>query len=367
MKYIFIISIILFLIRFFFMLIGSLKEKSKQKKSYIKEYPFVSIIVPARNEEDKIEKCLLELTESDYPKEKYEILPVNDRSDDSTGKIIDNLADLHSNIKPVHVTENNKHKNLKGKPGALQSGIEKSQGKYLLMTDADCLVNKNWIKTTVQNFETNDYDLIPSFTLISGNRIFDKIQAVEWIYMHTMASAGVGNNTPLGCYGNNLSIRKNMYENIGGYPNIEFSVTEDLALEKSVFEHKGKVHYHCDYDSTVVTLPCKTMSEYLKQKKRWAVGGTGLGWKATYFVFASLAMWTSIIISGIYQMWIWLAIIGIIRFLADYLLIDSSLPKLKQQRLRKWILPSVIFFTVMELIVPFTLLTGKVKWKGQKF
>jgi 1,2-diacylglycerol 3-beta-glucosyltransferase len=367
MIYFFILAILLFSLRVLYIYVGLRKEKAKDIHYQNSNLPFISVIVPSRNEEKNIGKCLESLVESDYPKNKYEILAVNDRSDDNTEQIIKTYAEKYDNIKLINVNPNLESNNLKGKPRALQTGYDAAKGEYIMMTDADCIVNPNWIKTTASIMKNHDLDLMPSFTLISGNRWFDKIQSVEWIYLHTMASAGVGNNSPLGCYGNNLSINHNTYKEIGGYPKIKFSVTEDLALEQAVFNNDGKVHYRCDKNTTVTTLPVENFSEYLKQKKRWAVGGLGLGWKATYFVLASLSMWTAIILSIIFQHWLWLGAIGIIRILGDYVIIEHSIKKLEKEELRKWTIPSIIFFTIMELIVPFTLLTGKVQWKGQKF
>lgn len=363
----YIIAILLFSVRALFMLYGSLKEKSITTNSLSDDYPFVSVIVPSRNEESNIANCLTSLMKSNYPSDKLEILAINDRSEDNTEKIIKEFELKYKQIKLINVNPESSKNNLKGKPGALQAGFEEAAGKYVLMTDADCTVHENWIKTIVTNHETYNFDLIPSFTLIKGNNFFSKMQQTEWIYMHTMASAGVGNNIPLGCYGNNLSIKKDVYENIGGYANIPFSVTEDLALEKTVFKTGGKIHYDCNLNSTVTTLPCDTFGEYIKQKKRWAVGGTGLGWKAVYFVISSFSIWVSIIASALLNHWGWFMSIILTRILLDYVLIETSVSKLKIKDLRIWILPSVIFFTFMELLVPFTLLTGKVKWKGQKF
>lgn len=76
------------------------------------------------------------------------------------------------------------------------------------MTDADCIVHPDWIRTIAECYADDNIGLVASFTLVGGKRLFDIIQSVEWIYMNTMASAGVGLNIPLGCYGNNLSVRK---------------------------------------------------------------------------------------------------------------------------------------------------------------
>lgn len=358
----------LFLIRAVFMFWGQYKSKSFNIKSKRSDLPFVSIIVPARNEESNIERCLIALKCSDYPQDKFEIIAVNDRSDDNTALILENLRKDIPNLVPIHVTEQSANSNLKGKPGALQAGIEVAKGEYFLMTDADCSVDKSWISTIVNTFGTNDFNLIPSFTLIEGNRFFDKIQALEWIYLHTMASAGVALKTPLGCYGNNLSVKREIYEKLGGYENIEFSVTEDLALLKAVHSNYGKVHYLCDKNGTVTTYPEKTLMDYIKQHRRWALGGLALGKIAALFVITSIGIWFSILLSFI----IGQPLLGIgifaFRVLADASMIINSINRLRlKSTLYLWLIPSIVFFLLMELILPILMIDKKITWKGQTF
>ncbi len=202
---------------------------------------------------------------------------------------------------------------------------------------------------------------------MSGTRVFDLIQSVEWVYMHTMASAGVGLNVPLGCYGNNLSITKKDYFAVGGYPNIPFSITEDMALQKAVFKAESKLNYLIDINSTVTTLPEKTFSDYISQHRRWAIGGLALGWKAVFFVLSSLMLWIAIGVSLATGNILWLSAILFTRFAGDYAIIYPSLNTLEQYHLRPYIPISVAFFMFIELILPFTLISRKVVWKGQVF
>jgi cellulose synthase/poly-beta-1,6-N-acetylglucosamine synthase-like glycosyltransferase len=328
---------------------------------------FISVIVPARNEENKIENCINILLKSNYPTDLFEVICVNDRSEDNTGLILDNLAKKYPNLKVLHILNDIDKGNLKGKPGALHHGILKSSGDIIMMTDADCDVNPNWLKTVSEKFNDPSIALVPSYTLIKGNRIFDKLQAVEWLYMHTMAAAGVGLNNPLGCYGNNLSIRKKVYDELGGYPNIKFSVTEDLALLKSVFKSGYKVNYVCDYNASVSTLPCLTLSEYISQHKRWSVGGLDLGYNAVFFVATSLIIWIGLVVAIISAKPIWILIILFTRIFGDYIVIKPVMNILKQNHLHSWILPSVGFFMLMELIIPPLLIDTRIEWKGQIF
>ncbi len=329
--------------------------------------PFVSIVIPSRNEESNIARCISSFATSSYPKYKFEIIAVNDRSEDKTADILADLSGKVDNLRVVTITEESVEKNLQGKPGALQAGIDAAKGELILMTDADCTVSDDWIATHVNGFADPDIGMIASFTLVEDKAFFHRIQAIEWIFMETMASGGIGLHQPLGCFGNNVAVRKKDFDDIGGYRKIDFSVTEDLALMSAVFNTGRKVRFFCNPASTVTTLPCLSLKEYILQHQRWAIGGQALGWRATIFVLASIAIWAGIATAIVTSNWVFLSIILGVRLLGDFIVLAPSLRVLKKGRLIKWILPSVTFFMLIELIVPFLLINRNVKWKGQVF
>ncbi|MBE2188828.1 MAG: glycosyltransferase [Desulfobulbaceae bacterium] len=366
--YVVIIAIVVYFLRSAIMFAGSLKSKQIQNIKLSQEFtPFVSVIVPSRNEENNIETCIHSLMETDYPIDKFEIIAVNDRSTDKTGEILRRLLQLYSNLKIVEISEATSNPNLKGKPGALHRGILESKGEIVMMTDADCVVPKTWLKSISGYFSDVEVGLVAAFTMVKHNSEFEKIQAIEWIYMHTMASAGLALGKPLGCFGNNLSIRRSVYDEVGGYENIKFSVTEDLALIQAVHKSGYKVHYPCSSESSVTTLPCITFAEYISQHRRWAIGGLGLGWVAPVFVLSSVLIWAALII-GIFSVnLIWILAVLFVRLFGDFSLIMTSIGKLKHEHLQSRILSSILYFMLIELIIPPMLIDKKIVWKGQVF
>jgi len=354
--------------RILFFNIGAFVEKLKSnKKNKGGNLPFISIIVPARNEEHNIQKCIFSISANTYPKDKFEIIAVNDRSTDSTGKILEDLSLEISNLVIKNISEVTKNENLKGKPGAIQSGFDIAKGSVVIMTDADCTVNQNWIQSIVETYNDSEVGMVAAFTNINGKNIFENFQAVEWVYLHTMASAGVALKAPLGCYGNNLSIRKEIFDSMGGYRKIKFSVTEDLALLQGVFKIGRKVRYLCTFDSKVDTHPCKTFSEYLSQHHRWTVGGMNLGWKAVLFIITSISVYLGLVLSIVHGHSLFIILFIALRYFGDFSIILPSLFAIKQVRLLKWFIPAIPFFIFMEMIIPFLLFKKDIVWKDQIF
>jgi cellulose synthase/poly-beta-1,6-N-acetylglucosamine synthase-like glycosyltransferase len=367
MEYIlFFTSFIVYFFRAVFFIIGSKRGRLNFDEIILEEYPNISVIVPAKNEQDNIGNCVNSILESNYPIDRFEIIVVNDQSTDDTASILNKFESEISNLRVITITQNDT-KTIAGKPGALDKGIEFANGEFLLFTDADCTVDRNWIDSIAKTFKHRNSDLVASFTLVKHDSFFSRFQAVEWLMSHTMASGGIGLGFTLGCFGNNMAISKKMYEELGGYKSIPFSVTEDLALLQAVDKANGKLEYICTKKSTVVTKPLDTVKEYLKQRKRWALGGRKLGWKAVFFVITSLLIWISAIVSLIVGNYILASTILLLKIISDIILIIPSLITVKEYKLLPYILPSSILFLLVELLLPILILDKKVEWKGNTF
>ena len=373
MNVVIILLCVLYLTRVCVISIASNKTRKKYNINIDDIYkPFVSVIVPARNEEDNIENCINSILNVNYPSELYEIIIVNDRSEDNTLNIINKIASANSNVKICNIIKDTTNPNLKGKAGAIKTGIDSARGEYLLLTDADCIVNLNWINTTINHFiyskqNKENVGMVCSYTNVICNNPFHYFQAAEWAYMHTYACAGIGLNTILGCFGNNIAITKEAYTKIGGYESLRFSVTEDYVLLKAIFDAGFSIRYLCIEDSIVSTLPVNSFKEYMMQRKRWAVGAIDLGIKAFIYVATSVALWFAIVFSICIGNLELLVASCLLRFLGDCLILFPVFNILNIRYLKKWIPLSVCFYSITELLLPFIIINKKVHWKGQAF
>ncbi len=360
-------AIALYCLRTVVFMLGAAKERSRriQYDATSDFTPFVSVIVPARNEENNIAHCVRSIAASDYPSERFEIIVVNDRSSDRTGEVLSELQKEVPNLIIHNTTDDRSNTNLQGKPRAVHQGVMRSQGEFVLMTDADCTVPPTWISAIAHTFQNPRVGLIASYTLAKGARIFDHLQMHEWLINNTMASAGVGLGQPLGCFGNNLSVRRSVYEALGGYPNIRFSLTEDLALLQAVTRAGQAVRYICASETQITTLPCPDVAAFVKQHHRWVNGGKALGWRAAVFVITSVAMWLGIVVAIVLGAWKLLALLLSVRVLADMALTIPTYAELRMKWSFLWMPLLEPFFLLVELMTPFLGLKSRVEWKGQ--
>lgn len=204
-------------------------------------HPKVSVILPARNEERFISKCLDSLLDQDY--ENYEIIVVNDSSEDSTREIISKYAAMDSKI--VHVDARPKPPGWMGKNWACMEGFAKSTGKLLLFTDSDTKHAGELISNAVGHLLSFDLDAL---TAIPRMVCFDNWTRITLpvlsTFLHTRFSA-IRVNDPSKktgyFFGSFFIIKKSVYEEIGKHEGVKQELIEDGALGKKVKERGFKM------------------------------------------------------------------------------------------------------------------------------
>ncbi len=359
------ILVIVYAGRVGFFVVGLLKERRRWRSS--EATPRITVVVPARNEADNLERCIQSLMQVHYPPDAIQMIVVDDRSEDATPQILDALAQQYPSILPLHRTAAQVDPNLRGKPGALQYGIDHADGELVLMTDADCAVSPEWVRGMVMQFTDPEVGLVAGLTSIRSEGFLDRVQDVEWTYTQAMAAGGVGNGIPLGCFGNNLAVRRSAFDAVGGYRSITFSVTEDLALQDAIHRAGWRVRHAIHMNTSVITLPAADIGEYIKQRHRWVRGGTALGWRAAVFVVSSLALWSGIALSIVTGATAWLVGFVVMRVLGDGTLIAMAARAVGRGRLILTIPPAILLLMSTELFLPILALKRKVVWKNQVF
>lgn len=208
-----------------------------------KDTPKVSIILPARNEQDYIERCLDSLIKQDYGN--YEIIVIDDSSDDNTGKIIAEYAKENSKIIPV--TAKPKPEGWMGKNWACMEGFRKSSGELLLFTDADTKHSKNVVSLAVAHLQSTNLDALSTIPKLLTFDFWTNVTLpMISTFLHTRFSAlNVNNPTKKTGYffGSFFILKKKTYEDVGMHEGVKHEIIEDGALGKKVKEqgHKMKL------------------------------------------------------------------------------------------------------------------------------
>lgn len=235
------------------------------------EYPFVSVLVAARNEEVFLPLCLNSLVSQDYPRDRIEFLIIDDHSTDKTVECIRSMARTDDRIHHVAAAT---YPNLAGKAAALHTAVQIAKGEILMVTDADCTPPSPWIRNMVGSLLESKDGMICGVTTVSHRDLFSGIQALDWTLMLATAAAASEARFPITGIGNNMCILRSVYDEVGGYPGLPDSVTEDYALFRAVNQTSSwRARLLLNPYLVNFTAPVDTIQEVWQQRKRWAAGG----------------------------------------------------------------------------------------------
>ena len=201
-------------------------------KNSSNQTPKVSIILPARNEEKFIGKCLESFVQQDYTN--YEIISVDDSSTDKTWEIIEKYA--KSNEKIIPVKAKSKPNGWMGKNWACMEGFKHANGDLLLFTDADTRYSEKVLSLSVSHLLSEKLDVL---TVIPRLLCLDNITKITLpmlsVFLHSRYSALNVNNPKKGIgyfFGSFFIIKKEVYEKIGTHEKVKHEIIEDGALGK---------------------------------------------------------------------------------------------------------------------------------------
>lgn len=238
-------------------------------RARFKDKPMVSVIVAARNEIGFLEATLRGLVAQDYPSDRWEIVLVDDRSNDGTGASMDRWASVHPRIRVVHIVE--KPDRVSGKKHALEAGISAASGSVLCFTDADCMVHATWLSRMVEYF-TPDVGLVIGFSSIKAASVFERWQRFDFAAMMAAAAGAANWGHPMAASGQNLAYRKEAFLAAGGFDRIKYRLSGDDVLMMHHIRRlkKWRIVFASDPGSFVTTRPVPTVSSLFQQRARWA-------------------------------------------------------------------------------------------------
>ncbi|RKD25898.1 glycosyltransferase [Ammoniphilus oxalaticus] len=240
-----------------------------QWKKKLTDLPTVSILIPAHNEAVVIEKTLRAMIRLEYPKDRLEVVVINDNSTDKTGEIARKIAMDHPFIKVVDTMP---PRAGKGKSSALNQGFEISTGKYIIVYDADNTPEKKAVYYLVMGLENDQKAgaIVGKFRVSNAKRtLLTRFINIETICFQWMAQAGRWfwfkmTTIP----GTNFAIRRSIIETLGGWD--EQALAEDTELSIRVYN----LGYSIRFFPAAITWEQEpeTWKVWWRQRTRWARG-----------------------------------------------------------------------------------------------
>ncbi|MCK4669686.1 MAG: glycosyltransferase [Nanoarchaeota archaeon] len=240
---------------------------TKEKKIKLKKIPYVSILIPVWNEEKIVAKTVNSAIKLDYPRDKYEIIVVNDGSTDRTKEIVE---DLIKKNKKINIKLLNKVRvKGKGKAAPMNYGMKFVKGEYVVCFDADSSVAPPTLKQLLAHFtDKNVAAVLPCMKVRKPKTFMQKVQFAEYLlnmfYKKLMGQVDCVHVVP----GAFSIYRTNVIKKLGGFD--ETNIVEDMEMTYRLQKYHYKVVQLLDVDA--YTAVPKDLKGYYRQRNRWLKG-----------------------------------------------------------------------------------------------
>ncbi len=334
------------------------------KKDIVK----VSVLIAARNEEKNIEKLLQSLYNQTFPKDLFEVIIVDDHSEDESRNIILNFINNHKelNIRLLKAE-------CEGKKKAISQALHNAENELIMVTDADCELNSEWIESVVSFYLDKKCKMILAPVLLSpANNLFEKMQVLEHLSLiaSTAGSASIG--FPVMCNGANMAYERKAaleVENLRHDFNIP-SGDDMFLMEQFIKKYGSKnVKFLLNKSSIVKTKTCKTIKEFIRQRRRWvsktkSYTNCKIILTALVVLFFNLSI-VSLFLSAFFipALWSLYILLTLLKFFIDFPILKNITNFMNQGKILKWTLPLEFIYP---FYVVFTAISGlllKVNWK----
>ncbi len=263
------IGFLLYLITMLWLITGFIKLPWFNPKKTAPSTRF-SILIPFRNEAANIPTLLGALSELEYPKEFFEIIFINDGSDDNGETLL--LASKREVKFHFRILQNSR---TSGSPkkDAINVGLQEAKFDWILTTDADCVVPKKWLQYYNQCIHEKQPQMICGPVLYrNGSSLVRQFQVLDGLSLQLVAMGSFGWRSPLLNNGANLAYRKQAFKDVGGYAGNDHIASGDdvFLLEKMKRAFPNGLHFLKTPAASVLTSSESNWNKAIQQRIRWA-------------------------------------------------------------------------------------------------
>lgn len=332
-----------------------------------------SIIIPFRNEAEHLPALLHSIEKLNYPKSLFEIIFVDDDSNDESVKIIEkHTAKIKVDIKIIQ----NKRQTKSPKKDAITTAIDEAKYDWIITTDADCILSPYWLNSFDEFIKkTNATCVVAPVTYLNHNTFLKQFQLLDILSLQGATIGGFGIKKPFLCNGANFGYKKSLFKTLNGFEgNTDIASGDDIFLLEKVFKkHPEQLHYLKCKDAIVNTQAQPNWSGLISQRIRWAAKtSTYNNWFAKLTGLIVLSMNALLIVSycliliSVLSYKILVPIL-LIKLMLDFILIYKSATFFNQKAVLKNFIFSFIVYPFFSVFVACVSMFKTYKWKDRSF
>ena len=335
--------------------------------SLSRNYPTVSVIIPARNEAANIGRCLTSLQKLDYPKEKLEIIVVDDQSEDETATIAASYPVTLIRSAPQPGT-------VAFKKAAISAGIAAATGEIIFTTDADCTVQPKWLSAMVAAMLQQKAMLVTGpVRMMPGKNFLSRFQTLDFAVLQGITAAAVQGRLHDMSSGANLAYYRKAFHDVEGFKGIDDIASGDdmLLMQKISGTFPGRVCYCFSRDAIVDTATENSWKLFLRQRIRWASKATRYTDKKLFRILLNVYLLNFFLFLMMCTCWmgIWPLMACLLLIAAktavEWGFVSKVLQFFSLGHLMPWFLPSQPLHILYTVISGLFGRAGSYAWKGR--
>ncbi len=330
----------------------------------------VSILIAARNEEEKIAFTIEDILKQNYPLGLVELIVVDDHSTDRTANIVEWYG--NKGVKLIKLNENKALNSYKKK--AITEAIKVAKGDVIITTDADCRMGSEWLRTIVAYFEKYNSKLVSSpVSYTKEKSFFERLQTLEFLYLIGLGASSIGNKKPSTCNGANLAYRKDVFLELKGFQGIDdlASGDDELFLHKVASKYPDGIGFCKSKLAMVYTDAKPNLTEFIRQRKRWASKSTR--YKDKRIVALGVVIWLFNILILLNMVlsffnssyFLVLLLIFLLKFIAEFAFLSTITQFARRKELLSYLPVLTVIHVFYIVYIGIAGNSGKYVWKGR--
>ena len=332
-----------------------------------------TVIIPFRNEAENLPALLNSIAELNYQNSLFEIILVNDDSEDISKEIVSKF--MSTSALDITLIENERQSNSP-KKDAISSAIKISKYDWIITTDADCVLPKYWLDSLDVFVQQNDVKMVVGpVTYHQVNGFLQHFQLLDFLSLTGSTIAGFGINKPFLCNGANLGYKKSLFNDINGFEGNDTIASGDdiFLMEKALKTDKNSVKYLKSKQATVQTLAQPNFKSLLAQRIRWANKTSNYNNNFAKLVGLLVLLANSVVVIGFVLVALGLfqfktfTYLFLLKLLIDFLLIYKTSVFFSKEQALKYYLPSSLLYPFFSVYVAVVGSFSTYKWKNRRF
>jgi cellulose synthase/poly-beta-1,6-N-acetylglucosamine synthase-like glycosyltransferase len=331
----------------------------------------VSVLVAARNEAQQIEQLLQDLFDQNYPNTAFELILIDDHSEDGTLHKAKDFAHEYPLFECRIFAANGK-----GKKAALSQALQLATGDLILVTDADCRLSPQWIESMVTAYHASGANILLGPVLLDpATTAFERIQVLEFMSLIGSTAGASGIGWPAMGNGANMAFERDAAMQVQAHRTDERLVSgDDVFLMEAFLKAYGKrgVAFVLDEEAIVRTFPQQSVKDFFRQRLRWVSKSRSYSSASIFFPavivflfnFGLVALFTAAFFQPFLFLFYLLFIL--LKFLVDHPILLAVSSFMKRRHLLKYSFPLQLIYP---FYVVFSVVAGNlipVSWKGRK-